>query len=54
VKKIKNELENFEQQVIKRTKENITPEEQKNGKLIQRLPADARYLLMICLTNSSK
>jgi hypothetical protein len=35
MEKIKNELKNFEQQVIKRTKESITPEEQRNDKLIQ-------------------
>lgn len=41
---IKNELKEFEQQIILRTKTTITEEDQQNGKLIQRLPADAQII----------
>jgi hypothetical protein len=37
-------LEQFEKQIINRTKNSITLEEQHNGKLMQRMPVDAQII----------
>jgi len=37
-------LEQFEKQIIDRTKNSITLEEQHNGKLMQRMPVDAQII----------
>jgi hypothetical protein len=41
INNIKKQLEEFEDKIISRTKQSISPEEQNMGKLIQCLPSDA-------------
>jgi len=44
VQDIKRQLEEFEREIISRTKNSIGPEDQANGKLIQRIPSDAQMI----------
>jgi len=41
---VKNQLESLENEIINRTKQDISPEDQIHGKLIQRIPLDAQRL----------
>lgn len=44
VKDVKNQLEDLEKQVIYRTKSSVSLEDQANGKLVHRLPTDAKMI----------
>ena len=44
INNIKKQLEEFEDKIISRTKQSISPEDQDMGKLIQRLPSDAKII----------
>jgi hypothetical protein len=44
VQDIKHQLEDFEREIISRTKNSISPEDQANGKLIQHIPSDAQMI----------